>query len=292
MNLPVLLCCVALLHSSASSVITPDTEVSVRMRVIRVSAEVTQVELTSGNRNLLVVAQNGVSENSICYTSTDKEDDAQDAEIVGTGDEILRNTRTTTSLLLLAASEVSELFKLCTNDPADTANLILALTSAFETTILPGDEFVEELRKLDVEEPATQHVEERVKRRVAKLRRQKRFGGWVVYPGTKWCGAGNAADNITDLGEFREADKCCRTHDHCDTTIRRWSSKYGLFNWYVWTVSHCSCDDAFSQCLQNVPSTSVEEATAATTITRIFFDMIGIRCFVFNKRGKAKYRNE
>lgn len=52
----------------------------------------------------------------------------------------------------------------------------------------------------------------------------------VIFPGTKWCGDGNVAANYNDLGELKETDKCCRTHDHCDKTIEAWKSKFGLKN--------------------------------------------------------------
>lgn len=36
----------------------------------------------------------------------------------------------------------------------------------------------------------------------------------LSYPGTRWCGPGNTADDYDDLGTHPEEDKCCRRHDH------------------------------------------------------------------------------
>jgi hypothetical protein len=49
------------------------------------------------------------------------------------------------------------------------------------------------------------------------------------FPGTKWCGYGNTATNYYHLGEFFNEDKCCRSHDHCDS-IESGETKYGLTN--------------------------------------------------------------
>lgn len=50
----------------------------------------------------------------------------------------------------------------------------------------------------------------------------------LIYPGTKWCGAGNDAATYDDLGTAEEVDMCCREHDHCDMFIEAGQSKYGL----------------------------------------------------------------
>ncbi|KAJ9591052.1 hypothetical protein L9F63_027740, partial [Diploptera punctata] len=47
---------------------------------------------------------------------------------------------------------------------------------------------------------------------------------------TKWCGAGNNAENENDLGEFKNTDACCRTHDHCPDYILSGRIKHGLNN--------------------------------------------------------------
>lgn len=63
-------------------------------------------------------------------------------------------------------------------------------------------------------------------------------------PGTKWCGKGYAALKYTHLGGFGMADKCCRVHDTaCPFYIAAFEEKYGLFNWRINTIMHCTCDE-------------------------------------------------
>lgn len=59
--------------------------------------------------------------------------------------------------------------------------------------------------------------------------RHTKNGSRLIFPGTKWCGPGNNADDDNDLGHYQETDKCCRAHDHCDG-IEAGGSKYGLEN--------------------------------------------------------------
>ncbi|KAF5272667.1 hypothetical protein FQA39_LY07695 [Lamprigera yunnana] len=59
----------------------------------------------------------------------------------------------------------------------------------------------------------------------------ERFLNWLlIYPGTKWCGADNIAENSDDLGTEVETDKCCRSHDMCDDYIPAGESKRNLTN--------------------------------------------------------------
>ncbi|KAI1304201.1 Phospholipase A2 [Halotydeus destructor] len=97
--------------------------------------------------------------------------------------------------------------------------------------------------------------------------------GLVIYPGTKWCGAGNIADNYDDLGLDSRADACCREHDHCDVSIAAKETKYNLTNKDAYTKSACSCDEKFSACL-----------LAANTylghmIGRTYFNVLQSQCF-------------
>lgn len=69
--------------------------------------------------------------------------------------------------------------------------------------------------------------------------RAKRF----IYPGTNWCGNGNAALDYDDLGDNVATDKCCRGHDHCPYTIEGFQTKYRYFNFRFHTLSHCHCDE-------------------------------------------------
>ncbi|XP_070502672.1 phospholipase A2 large subunit-like [Chironomus tepperi] len=75
----------------------------------------------------------------------------------------------------------------------------------------------------------------------------------LSFPGTKWCGPGNTANDFEDLGSDPEVDKCCRAHDHCDN-IASGEEKYGLKNDDHFTRLHCLCDKEFKQCLRNVNS--------------------------------------
>lgn len=59
--------------------------------------------------------------------------------------------------------------------------------------------------------------------------RHTKNGSRFIFPGTKWCGPGNIADNDNDLGHWEDTDKCCRAHDFCDG-IEAGNSKYGLVN--------------------------------------------------------------
>lgn len=73
--------------------------------------------------------------------------------------------------------------------------------------------------------------------------RQKRaLSDWFVAPGTKWCGKGHTADKYQDLGGASKADMCCRKHDHCKFIIKVMETKWELFNFRPFTMSHCSCD--------------------------------------------------
>lgn len=65
----------------------------------------------------------------------------------------------------------------------------------------------------------------------------------MIYPGTLWCGKGNVSSSFEELGEARETDKCCRTHDHCEFVIEGFQTRYELFNYRFTTLSHCICDE-------------------------------------------------
>ncbi|XP_034231297.1 uncharacterized protein LOC117639585 isoform X2 [Thrips palmi] len=83
-------------------------------------------------------------------------------------------------------------------------------------------------------EEAAKHELERRKRDLLDAMR---------VPGTKWCGKGFSATSYKQLGAFSRVDRCCRHHDMgCRHYIGALEEKYGLFNWRVNTVMHCSCD--------------------------------------------------
>lgn len=73
-------------------------------------------------------------------------------------------------------------------------------------------------------------------------RRKRALSDWLIAPNTKWCGRGQTADKYSQLGGASKADKCCRRHDHCKFNIYAMTTKWRLFNYRPFTISHCSCD--------------------------------------------------
>ncbi|XP_056631489.1 phospholipase A2-like [Diorhabda sublineata] len=96
---------------------------------------------------------------------------------------------------------------------------------------------------------------------------------FFIYPGTKWCGVGNIADNENDLGFERETDKCCRQHDNCPDVILGHQTKYNLTNPNFFTRLSCMCDVAFYNCLKSVRRDSAKQ------IGLIYFTALGTQCF-------------
>ncbi|KAK6191733.1 hypothetical protein SNE40_003340 [Patella caerulea] len=102
----------------------------------------------------------------------------------------------------------------------------------------------------------------RSKRDASAASRSKRdlFSGWLIFPGTKWCGTGDIAENIHDLGYDESTDTCCRKHDHCPHLINRFSWKYNMFNYHFHTMSLCVCDNRFRRCLRRSESPTAKLA--------------------------------
>ena len=66
----------------------------------------------------------------------------------------------------------------------------------------------------------------------------------AIFPGTNWCGKGTIANEYSKLGSFGGADKCCRQHDlGCPAYIKSGNEDYGLYNYKLWTLNHCTCDE-------------------------------------------------
>ncbi|CAL7941136.1 unnamed protein product [Xylocopa violacea] len=93
-----------------------------------------------------------------------------------------------------------------------------------------------------------------------------------VLPGTKWCGAGDIAENYHDLGQDVEIDRCCRSHDLCPVKIRAQRSRYNLTNYSIYTKSHCTCDEALYNCLKAASQSS------ARIIGHIYFNVLKVPC--------------
>ncbi|XP_069475442.1 group 3 secretory phospholipase A2 [Ambystoma mexicanum] len=107
--------------------------------------------------------------------------------------------------------------------------------------------------------------------------RQRTKRGWTM-PGTLWCGAGNTAGNLTDLGIFQGTDLCCQEHDHCTETLESWEFKYGVRNYRINTISHCDCDYRFKRCLYNLND------TISTFVGITFFNLLEMPCFTMEGR--------
>ncbi|XP_063541656.1 phospholipase A2-like [Cydia strobilella] len=95
----------------------------------------------------------------------------------------------------------------------------------------------------------------------------------LIYPGTKWCGAGDIADGYDDLGPARETDMCCREHDHCPDTITAGETKHNLTNNAFYTRLSCECDQKFRLCLHAAKS------KIAKQIGTVYFNALDTKCF-------------
>ncbi|GLV38418.1 secretory Phospholipase A2 [Carabus blaptoides fortunei] len=95
----------------------------------------------------------------------------------------------------------------------------------------------------------------------------------LIFPGTKWCGTGNVAENYEDLGTSYETDMCCRDHDLCDDIIESGETNHNLTNNDFYTKLNCKCDEKFYDCLK---SSHMKSAKAVGTI---YFNVLGTQCY-------------
>ncbi|KAK3585354.1 hypothetical protein CHS0354_004625 [Potamilus streckersoni] len=103
----------------------------------------------------------------------------------------------------------------------------------------------------------------------------------LIYPGTKWCGVGDNAKDVNDLGEYSETDKCCRAHDKCDIYINAFQTKYDLFNLALYSVQSCDCNEQFRDCLVSAEedaTTAVNDKSTAKSVGNIFFNVVEPKC--------------
>jgi hypothetical protein len=100
-----------------------------------------------------------------------------------------------------------------------------------------------------------------------------------IIPGTKWCGTGDIAKDYYDLGEDKNIDRCCRTHDLCPQKVRPYQSRYRLNNNSIYTKSHCHCDDLFFECLKRT------NTSAAQVMGSIYFNIVKVPCIEETKNG-------
>ncbi|XP_037032405.1 uncharacterized protein LOC119071570 isoform X2 [Bradysia coprophila] len=119
-----------------------------------------------------------------------------------------------------------------------------------------------------------------------QLERKKRsLSDWLIAPNTKWCGRGQSAGRYNELGGASKADKCCRRHDHCRMNIQAMSTKWHLFNYRPFTISHCSCDMRFRTCLK------MADSSDATMVGKLFFNIVQTKCFVLKPERICKKRS-
>lgn len=78
------------------------------------------------------------------------------------------------------------------------------------------------------------------------------------------CGPGNTASSYDDLGKYKDADMCCRDHDHCDN-IEAGQTKYNLTNRDMFTVLDCDCDNKFRDCLRK------DNSKVSNAVGRMYF---------------------
>ncbi|GBM90199.1 Phospholipase A2 [Araneus ventricosus] len=100
--------------------------------------------------------------------------------------------------------------------------------------------------------------------------------GWVIFPGTKWCGAGDKAKTDDDLGFHQDTDRCCRAHDKCDDLIEGGGTKHNLTNKSPFTKLNCKCDDEFYDCLKRVNSVT------SNTIGNTYFNVLKRPCYYYD----------
>lgn len=107
------------------------------------------------------------------------------------------------------------------------------------------------------------------------LQRHKRaIADWFLSPNTKWCGRGHSAERYHQLGGASRADMCCRQHDYCKLNIPGMTTKWDLFNYRPYTISHCSCDQRFRTCLK------MSDSSDANMVGKLFFNIVQSKCFV------------
>nr|XP_023965277.2 group 3 secretory phospholipase A2 [Chrysemys picta bellii] len=111
-------------------------------------------------------------------------------------------------------------------------------------------------------------LEERGRRRARR--------GWTM-PGTLWCGAGDSAGNLNELGIFQGPDLCCREHDQCSEQLSALEYNYGIRNYRLHTISHCDCDARFKQCLLE------QNDTISNVVGITFFNLLEVPCFVLEQ---------
>lgn len=107
----------------------------------------------------------------------------------------------------------------------------------------------------------------------------------LIFPGTKWCGAGDVAKNYDDLGRESVTDMCCRDHDHATDSLAPFETVHGVTNVMLYTMTNCQDDCNFYNCLLEVNS------LAGNAMGTIFFDTLKTNCFAYGYPDKCVSRN-
>ncbi|XP_037299321.1 uncharacterized protein LOC115452722 isoform X3 [Manduca sexta] len=105
-------------------------------------------------------------------------------------------------------------------------------------------------------------------------RSRRSFRENFILPGTKWCGAGQLAEEYNELGIDRKEDKCCRAHDNCRMNIGQFRRRFGYFNFRPYTISHCRCDRRFRACLK------LADTPVSNMVGKLFFNVVQTKCFI------------
>jgi secretory phospholipase A2 len=238
----------------------PDGEVETRVLFQGVSAK--EVSVGRGSPTDIKFRQLADRNHLIQLIYNDGEE-LKDCEIIHHRDQVRKFLHSFKSDLsnLIATSNV-------TIESLDNKQLPEDISTWFNTTKMRNAcrKLHHQMKKQALENRQT----DRSKRDVSDLLR---------VPGTKWCGKGYSADKYTRLGGFSRTDKCCRRHDlSCRFWIGAFETKYGLFNWRINTIMHCSCDERFRACLKMV------DTSDANLVGKLFFNVVQTKCFVIKPK--------
>ncbi|KAG0441221.1 hypothetical protein HPB47_016005 [Ixodes persulcatus] len=112
------------------------------------------------------------------------------------------------------------------------------------------------------------------------------FKSLFIFPGTKWCGAGDVAKNYDDLGVNKATDMCCREHDHSGESIEALKSKHGITNTNLYTMTNCKDDRKFYNCLLN------DSSLPSAAVGKLFFNVLRTKCFDYAYPKKCVNNNQ
>jgi secretory phospholipase A2 len=97
----------------------------------------------------------------------------------------------------------------------------------------------------------------------------------ALVPGSLWCGQGDGAASVRDLGGHAGLDRCCRHHDLAcpQMPIDPGETRDGLTNTRHFKAFHCSCDLRFRNCLK------LENSDVSNMVGRMFFEVVNTPCY-------------